>query len=257
MKTINYNPNDNSSQGADAGDRGRASNGDVYQYTGANWELTSDNPGPQGGSDRRMSFEDTVKRSIALAQEANKPAVATLQGEIDPLKAQYDTLLASIKGEQTKAVNQSTVDTNNELGKRGILPSSGLAANEVSKKLEATNTSYNSLYANTGVAEQEDIGNINNAIAQLQAGNTTTGINLGSNWYNANTNANQFAQTQAANLAQNTTNNALEQSKINASNTNSGQWTYGSGGLLYNTGTGETKNINQTATTNQVKSTWF
>lgn len=173
-----------------------------------------------------ISFEDTVKRAIEMNKEANKPAVESLEASIpeqakkftnqrsqleaekQPLKERYDSLLSQIKGNQTTAENRQTVTTNNELGKRGLLPASGLAQQEMTNALNPITAQYTGLYKDTGLAQEadfRDIGNqitssfdketeanrsVRNAIAQLMSGAAGAGISQGMGQY-------QFEEGQA------------------------------------------------------------
>ena len=229
MKTINYNPNDTGSQGADAGDRGRAPNGDIMQWTGANWQFTGDNPGPSGASGRgggsssggsSGDWQSMLQTSIDMAKKANEPAVATLQGGISPLKEQYAKLLESINAQKGVAVNQKTVNTNAELAKRGISNESGLAATERTNALSPLDTQYGALANSATMGQTQDINSINAAIAQLQSGGAMSAMSTGSNLYQNQQNlAQQKAQADAANaIAQGQLANQTKQTNYDTTN---------------------------------------
>lgn len=158
---------------------------------------------------------NTIQRAIQLQQEANKPAIQSLQASIpevqksittrqeqlkaeaDPLKQRYQSLLSEIKGSQKTAENRQTVVTSNELGKRGILGSSTLAGQELTNALNPITAQYTGLYKTTALDQekalkdlQDEITNLGltgvekqraiaNAIAQLQAGAASAGITQG------------------------------------------------------------------------------
>ena len=73
-----------------------------------------------GGYGGASDFTSIAKKALEFQQQANKPAIETLQGQIDPLKQRYTDLLNSIKGQQTVAENLRTLTTSNALGRRGI-----------------------------------------------------------------------------------------------------------------------------------------
>lgn len=185
----------------------------------------------------QSSFEDTLKRTIELSQQANKPAVDSLQASIpeqsakfaqqrtqleaekQPLKDRYQSLLAQIKGNQKVSEDRQFVTTNNELGKRGISGDSTLAQQEITNALNPITQQYTGLYTDTGLAQESDLRSlvnqiansstteteanrlVQNAIAQLQAGGAQSGINLGSNLFQFNTAQNtqqELARQQAA-----------------------------------------------------------
>lgn len=166
------------------------------------------------------NFEDTVRRAQALQQEAYKPIINQLQSNIPgvqktfetqrqtleakrkPLQDRYQALLSDLNNRQTQDVNRQTLATNNELGKRGILGSSGAAAQEIINTTNPINQAYSAQTKDVGLAaeeaqmalteqqtglstaEVEAIRNIQNAIAQYQAQGNTEGLNLGSNQFN-------------------------------------------------------------------------
>lgn len=195
-------------QGANVGDT-RTYNGQNFRWNGVSWE------GGGGGSSMGMAggldWESMLNKVMEMSKKASEPAIATLQSSISPLKAQYQTLIDSIRGEKTGAVNQATVATGRELGKRGILPDSGVYSNEMNKATQEASIPYSKLEATTGMGQAQDITNINNAIAQLQAGGGMSGgINLFSTMANLGMNQQQLAATQAQQQAQ----NALAQQEL-------------------------------------------
>ncbi len=161
--------------------------------------------GNTSGSGISTNFNDAISQAIKMSQEAAKPAIETLQKQIDPLKSRYDELLKSIKGEQQVAENKQTVVTSNELGKRGILGSSTLAGQEIENALQPVRSSYSSLYANTGLQQEQALNAIAQAIASLQSGAASSGLSLGTNLYNTQVSqqqqalANEIAKQQLAN----------------------------------------------------------
>lgn len=214
-----FNPNlqsdlkDVKAQGANVGDVREG-----YRWSGVNWEPSGggSSSGGSGGS-----YEDTVKRSIEMMKEANKPAIASYEASIPEitsnyagqkanlsekettLKDRYKNLLDSITTNKTADINKQTVVTSNELGKRGLLPSSTLAQQEVINATTPITDKYNQLQTQTNLdetsglqdlaglqtglttAESADKRAITNAIAQLQSGGAAQGIQLGSQQYNA------------------------------------------------------------------------
>lgn len=182
----------------------------------------------------------SLQSSIPEVQQKYAQSRAQLQAQQQPLEQRYSDLLNSIKGNQQTAENRQTVTTNNELGKRGITASSGIAQQEMTNALNPITQQYTGMYNQTGL-EREDalrglrdsIANltpqetadqraIQNAIAQLQSGANQQGIVQGLNLYSQDLD-NQFRQQQfAEQQKQNALENALReyqlsQSKINDS----------------------------------------
>jgi len=176
---------------------------------------------PSGGS-----FEDIIKRTIAMQQEANKPAVQSLQASLPeigqrfetartqteaqrkPLQERYSNLISEIKGNQASSENRQTVTTRNELGRRGLV-GGGLYDQTLTDAVNPITQQYTGILKDTGIAQEQGMQSIdqliaqltgqqvqeergvNNSIAQLQSGAASQGIAQGSQQY-------QFNEQQAA-----------------------------------------------------------
>ena len=205
-------------------------------YTG--WDNYQNNKGSTqsssgGSSGSNASWQDTVQQAIDAYKKANEPAVSTYQSESPGIQSnyeaqkanvtaqgqtlndRYDALLKSLDTSKTKDVSAQTVITNNELGKRGLLPSSTLAQQEVTNAITPITDKYTGLTTTAALdqttgqqsiqqllnqltsGETTDVNAVNNAIAQLQSGAASSGITTGSNVYSQNqsTLAAQAAQT--------------------------------------------------------------
>lgn len=196
-----------------------APSGEVRNYNGQNYKVIDTGKGTRylqsaGGSSSGGggSYDDIVKRSIQMFQDANKPAVDSLEasipeiantystertrltGQQQPLTDRYNNLINEIRNNQTTATNRQTVTTNNELGRRGLLPSSGLAQQELTNALNPITSDYtgkiqDATYGRedalrslqdsiTGLTGQETNATraVRNAIGQLQAGGNNSAI---------------------------------------------------------------------------------
>lgn len=189
---------------------------DTY-YNVDQWNARQASKSSGGGSSSKSSNSDLIEKAIKLNREAVKPAISSYQASLpevankynsqrDTLSQKYDSLLASIKGNQTTAENRQTVATNNELGKRGILGSSGLAQQELVNAVNPITAQYTGLYSDAALQKIADINAtytnqtaeeraIKNAIAALQSGAGQTGLTQGINWENT-TSAAAAAQKQ-------------------------------------------------------------
>lgn len=191
-----------------------------------------------------------IQKSIQQYQEANKPAVASLEASIPettakyaqtrsqleakekPLMDRYKNLLDEIKGNQQVAETRQTTTTNNELGRRGISNDSGVYEREMTNALNPITHQYTTLSKDAGLAQEDDlralrdtianlttseVGDnraIRNAIAQLQSGAATQGIGLGQNLYQTNVQQ-QLAQQQIESEAkQRAIDNAMKQAQL-------------------------------------------
>jgi hypothetical protein len=190
--------------------------GDIKPYTGYA-------PGSQ---------EEAVAQSIAQYQKANEPAVASLkasipevqknydqqrtqlQAEENPLKQRYSQLIDEIKGNQKTAENRQTLTTNAELARRGI-GGGNLYDKTLTEAVNPVTQQYTGLLNDTGMAQDKSIRDlvntiantyttqtgdersIQNAIAQLQSGAASSGIQAGNQSYQTNV-AQQYKAAQDA-----------------------------------------------------------
>jgi len=211
----NMNPADRNNAARAAGYTGW----DDYQNNKATTQPSYRSSTVSSGSG--ASWEDTVKKAIDMQKAANAPAIASYQAQIpeiqsayaaqtanitakqQTLKDRYDNLLKSIGAQKTQDINKQTLVTSNELGKRGLLPSSTLAQQEVLNATQPIGERYAGLETTaaldqtTGQQELQSLLNqltsgetsdkraILNAIAQLESGAGSTGISTGTNvWQN-------------------------------------------------------------------------
>lgn len=154
-------------QGLSSGDLGKGGNG-----------ADSATLDPNGSLVQGSQALNLAKKAQAMQVEANQPAIATLNTQKSTLDTKYDELLASIKGSEQVATNAQTLATSNELGRRGITSDSGVGQNQMASALLPVSTQFGQLTANTGLARQQDLGNIAQLIAQLQTGNVPQSLNF-------------------------------------------------------------------------------
>lgn len=187
-----------------------------YQNNRGNTQSSGGGFSSSGGG---TGWEDIVKRTIEMQKQANQPTIASYQAQIPEIQSQYaaqtanvtakaqtlkdryDNLLKSIGTQKTQDINKQTLVTSNELGKRGLLPSSTLAQQEVLNATQPIGERYAGLETTAALdqtsgqqelqallnqltsGETSDKRAVLNAIAQLESGATTQGMTLGSNLY--------------------------------------------------------------------------
>lgn len=211
--------------------------------------------GSSGSGFASVDPAQTIRAAIDAMKEANKPAVESLQASIPetqakyqqtrdqltasqaPLEQRYKDLLDSIKGNQQVAENRQTLTTNNELGKRGISGSSGIAQQEMTNALNPITQQYTGLQKETGLAREESIRGLQNQIAnltpqetsdmraiqnmigQLSSGAGQAGLSAGMNLYSTNLGAQQAETQRQDNLKQQDIANKLAQTQQSQKNT--------------------------------------
>lgn len=224
-----------------------------FVATGGGGKKTTPSYSSGGGSSSSTSSTDPMalaQQMIKLQQEANQPAIQSLQGQIPETQAKYaqtrtqlqsqqpsieqryQNLLDQVKGNQQIAENRQTLTTNNELGRRGITGSSGIAQQEITNAVNPITQQYTGMAKDTSLARedslkqlQDQIANltpqetadtraINNAIAQLQSGAASQGIGQGLNLYSTNLSAQQADQARRDQQAQQAIANQLAQAQL-------------------------------------------
>jgi len=166
-------------------------------------------------SDPQAAIDAAIKRM----QEANRPAVESLQASIPEVQSKYATtrqqlqarepslqeryknLINDIRGRGEADVNAQTRITSSELGKRGLTSDSTLAQQELQDAVSPLRQKYTSLEKDAALSQEDELRNlrdaitnltpmetadmrsIQNAIAQLQSGAASQGVGQGLNLY--------------------------------------------------------------------------
>lgn len=213
--------------------------GTPFTITNGRANITGFGTGGNNANLGQFAQASSIQQAIEQQRQAAKPAIESLQKNIplvqesfglqrqqltaekEPLKARYDNLLASIKGNQTTAENRQTLTTGNELARRGISNDSGLYQQELTNAVNPITRDYTGLATDTalqGDKAQRDLTNlidslnpqerqqlqaINDAIAQLQSGAASAGIVQGIGQYQFGANQDfqqqQFSESQRQN----------------------------------------------------------
>lgn len=135
---------------------------------------TSSSGGNTSALDPTQTFNNALDQSKQIRQfniDSAQPQISTLQGNKSNLDTQYQTLLDSIKGDQTLAVNNATKATNATMAARGLSTQDPMAQTNLAGAQSAAAQPYSSLQAQTGVQKIQDENSIAAQIAALQAGN--------------------------------------------------------------------------------------
>lgn len=198
------------------------------------------------GSDANSYIQNAIKQM----QDANKPIISSyqasipetqkryadertrLEGEKVTVQDRYKSLIDQIKGNQAAAETRQTLTTNNELGKRGITSSSGLAQQEMTNALNPITQQYTGMLKDTGLSQEADLKDISskitdttnnetdalraiqNAIAQLNSGATTQGISLGTDLFKTDQTLAAQKEAAAATARQQQIENALKTAQL-------------------------------------------
>ena len=168
-----------------------------FMATGGSGKKTSPSS-PTGASAPTTDYASIARRQLELQREATRPAIeqltsskegitqaygeqkAGLEAYRSPLKEKYDTLLKSIVGEQSTA-------TSREFGRRGIPLSSGAfdqalleqtqpQRERIGAESNLAQADLERLISGIGVSKQGQLSAVDQAIAQLQAGGSSSAI---------------------------------------------------------------------------------
>jgi hypothetical protein len=126
--------------------------------------------------DPQQAINNALSAAKSVQQfniDAAQPQISTLQSNKSNLDTQYQSLLDSIKGDQTLAVNNATKATNATLAARGLSTQDPNAQTQQASAASAAAQPYSSLTAQTGISQAQDENNIAAQIAALQSGNPT------------------------------------------------------------------------------------
>ena len=131
-----------------------------------------------------------LQSAIQQSQQIVEPAAQAMRAEKEPLKERYEGILKQILSGQERAETRQTLTTGQEMGKRGILPSSGFFQQEMTRGLEPITREYTGMYKEAGTQRESDLRAIDSAIAQLYAQAGQAGMTAGlTQQQNAITNA--------------------------------------------------------------------
>lgn len=163
------------------------------QNSGQTALTTDQSPSSSGFSTGVSDPVATAQKIQQFTVQANQPAISTLQGQIAPLQQRYTDLLNSIKGVGTVASNFAQQSASMDLGRRGLLPQSQEGQQALSNALLPVTAQTQGQLSSAGLAQQQDINQINNAIAALQTGNPAQAITSAIGQYQSQL-ANQYQQ---------------------------------------------------------------
>lgn len=152
------------------------------------------------GAISALNPESVVRNATQVndfVRQQNQPVVQSYEASKAPLQQRYKDLIDSIKGNQQIAENRQTVTTNNELGKRGITGSSGVAQQELTNAVNPITQQYTGMIKDSTNQQNMDLSNIDAIIAKLNAGDPTASLSTATNIGQSQQSANEFAQTLA------------------------------------------------------------
>lgn len=179
---MNIDPNYQYKQFELPADIFNSGNGDIKNFNGQQVRITVNPNGtrsltPVGGA--AGAAQDPLALAGSLQQmqvQANQPAIQTLQGQQSNLAASYGSLLNSVMNAGSSATNYFTGAAAANLGARGILPSSQLGQQTIGSAILPISTQTQGAIGSVGLGSAQDINQLAQQIASLQAGNVQGAI---------------------------------------------------------------------------------
>jgi len=130
-------------------------------------------------------YSALARQSLQLQQEANKPAVESLQASIPeiqkstqiakstleaskaPLTERYKSIIDQLKGREVTETTAQQTALSQEYGKRGIPLQSGAFQQDLLRKTQQISQNYGGAIKDVGLSQEQDLIDITNKIAQL------------------------------------------------------------------------------------------
>jgi len=204
---------------------------------GINWQQSQPTQSSaltsQPASQSTPDYTAIAKQQLQLAQEANKPAIASMEASIPeiqaatqsskaaleaskaPLTERYQAIIDQLKGREQKETLAQQTALSQEYGKRGVPLSSGMFTQDLLGKTQNISQYYGGLQKETEasrsadlqdiatkisqlpIEETEKIRAVRNAIAQLQSGASSSAITNALDLYKNTISENRLQQAQA------------------------------------------------------------
>ena len=152
-----------------------------------NYRVTDTGTGGRSISQRSAGEmqDEAFQRQIALARQANQPAIqaqeaskpiieqaygqreTSLKGRIPALKDRYENILDDLTNRETKETTETKTALGREFGKRGVPLSSGVYDQTTLEKTQPISQFYGVQRKDTGLSQESDIKTIEDLIASL------------------------------------------------------------------------------------------
>lgn len=171
-------------QGANTGDI-RDFGGTKWRWQGEKWEQEPGYNQPTTSSAYQTDYARIAREQLQMQREANQPAITSLQsqiptiqkstaqqksfyeGEKEPLKQRYSAILDELTRREKVQTESATLRTAREYSRRGIPLSSDVYARGLEEETKPISEYYTGQVKETGLAQETDLREIANRIAAL------------------------------------------------------------------------------------------
>lgn len=158
-----------------------------------------------GSQSTGLSSIDTgvsnLDTGIQAGLQAVRPATERLESTIGQTSESYQNLINAIRGQQQVAEQQQTQVTAAELARRGLTPTSGLGAQQITSAIAPVQAQYAQQAAQTGVSGIQAQNQLASQLASLLASGGQTGLSTGVNLANLALQQKQLEQQAAQQAA--------------------------------------------------------
>ena len=237
-------------QGASTGDI-RDFGGVKWRWSGESWQQEprhmqssswqSQNIDPAEERQKQLEFAQRLQeQQVAQRKTINAPIAQSIKQGIPTLQSRYKQILSDLSTRESEEAQTTTLNTATEYSKRGIPLSSGAYNVGLEQKIQPQRRYYSGQRSSVGISEQEQIDQLNQVIATLEAGSPDTSIPQALSLYSGITgNVNQMQnQAQQSSYQQQSLAQAMEIAKMqNQPKQESPYVTLGEGQSLFNLNT--------------------
>ena len=131
---------------------------------------------PQVSSATSFDPVSQAQKLLEFQKQANQPAITSLQAQKEPLKLQYENIIAQLKGTQETQVSTAQKVAGQEFGYRGIPLSSTAFGEYLAGKVNPLQQYFANQIQETGYQQQKGLTDIDQLIAQLQSGDSASAL---------------------------------------------------------------------------------
>lgn len=149
----------------------------------------------QGMSPEQKAAKELSDKNAQTLTASKNEAVGTLESGKAPLKARYDEVISSIKGTSEQRLSEADTATAREFGKRGVPLTSGVYDTAIQGARAPIDAATASALSNTALQEQQQLGGIDSAIANIQAATGMNQVEAALQAYQIGEQARQFGLT--------------------------------------------------------------
>ena len=121
---------------------------------------------------QNQPYIQSLQQGIPEVQKSYEQSRGYLQGQAEPLTQRYQNLLNDLKNTASTSVKKQEIATSSELGRRGFV-GGGLYDQTILNATQPIEKQYATDISNVGIAQEQDMASLMNQIAQLSSSETS------------------------------------------------------------------------------------